>query len=110
MGSLKIFQSIRSSRLASHSFNIFINKYMSEELYYKDYILAWKPSFNLELNSFHFEFLNQAKNIPVVLPSFQIKILTKLFMGFMRYDQTNKQRLLSTRISCLIEILHVSKM
>ena len=34
---------------------------------------------------------NQALNIPVVLPSFKIKIWGKLVKGFMSYDRTYKQ-------------------
>ena len=34
---------------------------------------------------------NQAKNIPVGLPSSPIKILGKSFQGFPSYDQTNKK-------------------
>ena len=36
------------------------------------------------------EYQNQAKNIPVVLSSFPIKIWGKLDMGFLSYDQTYK--------------------
>ena len=38
------------------------------------------------------EFLSQAKNIPIVLPSF--KIWSKTVQGFKSYDRTSKQRLL----------------
>ena len=47
----------------------------------------------LKVNPLNLEFLNQAKNVPVVLPSSPIKIQGKSANGFISYDRTDKQRL-----------------
>ena len=43
------------------------------------------------IDSLNLESQNQAKNIPVVISSFPIKIWGKLVMGFLSYDQTYVQ-------------------
>ena len=51
-------------------------------------LLAWKPSFAWKLN---FSYKNTTKNIPVVPPSFPIKMLCNLVKGFIFYDLPYKQ-------------------
>jgi len=57
--------------------------------YFKILILLeiFKISF---CNYWNYKFLNQVKNIPVVLPSFPIKFESYLVEGFARYDLTNR--------------------
>ena len=45
---------------------------------------------SIEEHPLNFEFCNQAKNIPVLLPSSQIKILDEMIKRFLSYDRTYK--------------------
>ena len=45
----------------------------------------------MKVDPLNLETQNQAKNIPVVLPSSPIKIWDKSAKGFPSYDRTNKQ-------------------
>ena len=56
--------------------------------------LHWNKNVFIRVNLFSLELLSQAKNIPVVLQSFFIKMLGKSVKGFLSYYWTYKQRLL----------------
>ena len=56
--------------------------------------LTWKSSIVWP----HKWFVNQAKNIPVVLPSSTIKIWVKLAKEFMSYDRKYKQTDIKTKL------------
>ena len=53
--------------------------------------LAWKLIFHYKSYSLALELVNQAKNIPVVLPCSPIKIWGKSVKRFLCYYQLNKQ-------------------
>jgi len=64
-------------------------------------ILPGNKIFAIKVEPFHLVSQNQAKNIPVALPSSLIKIFGKSVQGFLSYDQTNKQTDTQTEITTL---------
>ena len=48
-------------------------------------------TFSSKVDLLKLDYLNQFKNIPVVLPSSRIKIIGKSVQGFVIYDLTSKQ-------------------
>ena len=54
-------------------------------------LCLWTKLYFLKVNPFNLEFLIQDKNLPIVIPSSQIKIWGKSVKGFMSYDRTKKQ-------------------
>ena len=55
--------------------------------------------FSVKVDTLNLESQNQAKNIPVGLPSSPIKIWGKLVQGFLSYDRKNKQTDRQTEIT-----------
>ena len=61
-----------------------------------DWTKKW--SFPIKVNPLNLDFSDQAKNIPVILPSFPIKTWGKSVQGFMSYDRIHKQTDITTYI------------
>ena len=86
-------------------------QYVQNLQVYNYYVLAWKPGaaqvthsyyrhlpalgrnyiFAIKVNPIDLKLCNQAKNIPMGLPSSPIKMLGKSVQGFRNYDRTYKQ-------------------
>ena len=70
-----------------------VTKSYSRRLPALEWIYRETKIFAIKIDPLNLESQNKAKNIPGVLPSYQIKIWDKSVKGFPSYDRTNKQRL-----------------
>ena len=68
-----------------------VTKSFSRHLHALEQFYRETDFFLLETQSTYVESQNQAKNIPVGLPSCIIKVCGKSVPGFLIYDRTNKQ-------------------